>query len=47
MEAEVPGSEIILTLEDLGRIPPQLGSYEATRKALENPLEMGVRSERE
>jgi len=40
MEIEVPDSATILTPEDLRHDPPKVDPYEATRKALQNPLGM-------
>ena len=40
MEIEVSDSAMVLTPEDLRQDPPQVDPYEATGKALENPLGM-------
>jgi len=40
MEIEVPDSAMILTPDDLRQDPPSVDPYEATRRALENPLGM-------
>jgi len=39
-EVEVPDSAVILTPDDLRQDPPAVDPYEATRRALENPLGM-------
>jgi len=40
MEIEIPDSATILTPDDLKQDPPSVDPYEATRRALENPLGM-------
>ena len=40
MEVELPDSVMILTPDDLRQDPPAVDPYEATRRALENPLGM-------